>query len=43
MPQPEFDRTQMGELGARYGLEDPDSVPGLCAKHRLDSPALPME
>jgi mannose-6-phosphate isomerase-like protein (cupin superfamily) len=41
MQQPEFEPVRMGELGARYGLElDPESVPRLCAEHRLDHPLL---
>jgi hypothetical protein len=39
----EFDPSQMGELGGRYGLEfDPASVPQLCAEHGLDHPLLHM-
>ena len=38
---PEFDPAQLGELGARYGLEfQPDSVPRLCEEHGLDHPLL---
>src|SRR3954452_11249831 len=39
----EFDPAQLGELGARYGLEfQPDSVPRLCEQHGLDHPMLHM-
>ncbi len=38
---PDFDPAQLGELGARYGLEfQPDSVPQLCEEHGLDHPLL---
>ena len=38
---PEFDPAQLGELGARYGLEfQPDSVPRLCEEYGLDHPLL---
>jgi len=41
MSAPGFAPAQMGELGARYGLEfDPDSVPRLCAEHGLNHPML---
>lgn len=41
MERPDFDPAQMGELGARYGLEfDPESVARLCAAHGLDHPLL---
>ena len=41
MDRPDFDPAQMGELGARYGLEfDPESVPRLCTQHGLDHPLL---
>jgi mannose-6-phosphate isomerase-like protein (cupin superfamily) len=43
MQSPEFNPAQMGELGARYGLElDPESVPRLCSEHGLDHPLLHM-
>jgi mannose-6-phosphate isomerase-like protein (cupin superfamily) len=43
MEAPEFDPAQLGELGARYGLEfQPDSVPRLCEEHGLDHPLLHM-
>lgn len=43
MQSPDFGPAQMGELGARYGLElDPESVPRLCAEHGLDHPLLHM-
>jgi len=43
MSGPDFDPAQMGELGARYGLEfEPESVPRLCAEHGLDHPLLHM-
>jgi mannose-6-phosphate isomerase-like protein (cupin superfamily) len=39
MQQPDFDPEQLGELGARYGLEfQPESVPRLCAEHGLTHP-----
>ena len=38
---PDFDPAQLGELGARYGLEfQPDSVPRLCEEHGLEHPLL---
>jgi mannose-6-phosphate isomerase-like protein (cupin superfamily) len=38
---PGFDPAQLGELGARYGVEfQPDSVPRLCEEHGLDHPLL---
>jgi mannose-6-phosphate isomerase-like protein (cupin superfamily) len=41
MAGPELDPAQLGELGARYGLEfDPDSVPRLCVEHGLTHPLL---
>ena len=37
--RPDFSPEQLGELGARYGLEfDPESVPRLCAEHGLRHP-----
>jgi mannose-6-phosphate isomerase-like protein (cupin superfamily) len=43
MAAPDFAPPQIGELGARYGLEfDPESVPRLCAEHGLDHPLLHM-
>jgi mannose-6-phosphate isomerase-like protein (cupin superfamily) len=43
MEAPDFDPAQLGELGARYGLElQPDSVPRLCEEHGLDHPLLHM-
>jgi mannose-6-phosphate isomerase-like protein (cupin superfamily) len=39
--RPEFNPEQLGQLGARYGLEfDPDSVPRLCAEHGLSHPLI---
>jgi hypothetical protein len=39
--QTDFDPEQLGELGARYGLEfQPESVPRLCAEHGLTHPLL---
>jgi mannose-6-phosphate isomerase-like protein (cupin superfamily) len=36
---PDFNPEQLGELGARYGLEfQPDSVPRLCEEHGLEFP-----
>jgi mannose-6-phosphate isomerase-like protein (cupin superfamily) len=44
MAGPELDPAQLGELGARYGLEfDPESVPRLCAEHGLTHPLLESE
>jgi mannose-6-phosphate isomerase-like protein (cupin superfamily) len=41
MAESEPDPAQLGELGARYGLEfDPESVPRLCAEHGLTHPLL---
>ena len=41
---PDFDPSQLGELGARYGLElQPDSLPRLCEEHGLDHPFLHMD
>jgi len=41
--RPDLDPAQLGELGARYGLElKPETVPQLCAEHRLDHPMLHM-
>ena len=41
---PTFDPSQLGELGARYGLElQPESVPRLCEEHGLDHPMLHMD
>ncbi len=38
---PDFDPAQLGELGARYGLEfQPESVPQLCEEHGLEHPLL---
>lgn len=38
---PDFDPAQLGELGARYGLEfQPESVPRLCEEHGLEHPLL---
>ena len=43
MESPDFDPAQLGELGARYGLEvQPDTVPQLCEEHGLDHPMLHM-
>jgi mannose-6-phosphate isomerase-like protein (cupin superfamily) len=39
MQAPDFHPEQLGELGARYGLEfQPESVPGLCEEHGLEFP-----
>jgi mannose-6-phosphate isomerase-like protein (cupin superfamily) len=39
MQRPDFNPEQLGELGARYGLEfQPDSVPRLCEEHGLEFP-----
>ena len=41
MASPDFEPTQLGDLGARYGLEfDPESVPRLCEEHGLTHPML---
>lgn len=41
MQSPHFSPAQMGEIGARYGLEfQPESVPALCAEHGLEHPLL---
>jgi mannose-6-phosphate isomerase-like protein (cupin superfamily) len=41
--RPDLDPAQLGELGARYGLEHkPETVPQLCAEHGLDHPMLHM-
>jgi mannose-6-phosphate isomerase-like protein (cupin superfamily) len=41
--RPDLDPAQVGELGARYGLElKPETVPQLCAEHGLDHPMLHM-
>jgi mannose-6-phosphate isomerase-like protein (cupin superfamily) len=38
---PDFDPSQLGELGGRYGLEfQPDSLPRLCEEHGLEHPFL---
>lgn len=38
---PDADPAQLGELGARYGLEfQPESVPRLCEEHGLEHPML---
>jgi mannose-6-phosphate isomerase-like protein (cupin superfamily) len=38
---PDFEPSQMAELGARYGLEsDPKSIPRICAEHGLRHPML---
>jgi mannose-6-phosphate isomerase-like protein (cupin superfamily) len=43
MEAPEFDPAQLGELGARYGLEfQPETLPRLCEEHGLDHPLLHM-
>jgi len=42
--RPDLDPAQLGELGARYGLElKPETVPQLCAEHGLDHPMLHMD
>jgi len=42
MEAQDSDPAQLGELGARYGLEfQPDSVPRLCQEHGLDYPEPP--
>jgi len=39
--RPDLDPAQLGELGARYGLElKPETVPQLCAEYGLDHPML---
>jgi hypothetical protein len=39
LKRPSTDPSRPGELGARYGLDtDFDSVPRLCAEHRLIFP-----
>ena len=44
MHTPDFTPAQMGEIGARYGLEfQPESVPALCTEHDLDHPLLHMD
>jgi len=41
--RPDLDPAQLGELGARYGLElKLETVPQLCAEHGLDHPMLLM-
>jgi mannose-6-phosphate isomerase-like protein (cupin superfamily) len=41
MQSPDFDPSQLGELGARYGLEfQPESLPRLCEEHGLEHPFL---
>jgi mannose-6-phosphate isomerase-like protein (cupin superfamily) len=41
MSSPDFGPPQLGELGARYGMEfDPQSIPRLCAEHGLTHPFL---
>jgi mannose-6-phosphate isomerase-like protein (cupin superfamily) len=41
MASPDFDPSQLGELGARYGLEvDPESIPRVCAEYGLTHPML---
>lgn len=41
MQSPDFNPAQMGEIGARYGVEfEPGSVPQLCSEHGLDHPLL---
>jgi mannose-6-phosphate isomerase-like protein (cupin superfamily) len=41
MSAPDFAPAQMGQLGARYGVEfDPASVPRLCTEHGLNHPML---
>lgn len=41
MQSPDFDPTQLGELGARYGIEfQPESLPEICAEHGLTHPLL---
>jgi len=41
LQSPDFDPAQVGELGARYGLEfQPDSVARLCEEHGLEHPLL---
>jgi mannose-6-phosphate isomerase-like protein (cupin superfamily) len=38
---PDFQPEQLGELGARYGLEfQPESLPQLCEEHGLEHPLL---
>jgi mannose-6-phosphate isomerase-like protein (cupin superfamily) len=41
LESPDFDPGQLGELGARYGLEfKPESLPELCEEHGLEHPFL---
>lgn len=41
MASPDFEPSQLGELGARYGIEfDPGSIGPLCAEHGLTHPLL---
>ncbi|MBV9534778.1 MAG: cupin domain-containing protein [Solirubrobacterales bacterium] len=44
MHSPHFNPAQMGEIGARYGLEfQPETIPALCSEHGLDHPLLRMD
>jgi mannose-6-phosphate isomerase-like protein (cupin superfamily) len=44
MQSRDFDPAQLGDLGARYGMDfQLDSVPRLCAEHGLDFPLLQSE
>jgi mannose-6-phosphate isomerase-like protein (cupin superfamily) len=41
MAAPDFEPSQLGAIGARYGLEfEPESIPRLCAEHGLRHPLL---
>jgi mannose-6-phosphate isomerase-like protein (cupin superfamily) len=43
MAAPDFDPAQLGDIGARYGLEvKPETVPEICKEHGLTHPMLEM-
>ena len=43
LASPDFAPPQLGELGARYGMEfEPESIGRLCAEHGLTHPFLEM-
>lgn len=43
MHSPHVNPAQMGEIGARYGLEfQPETIPALCSEHGLEHPLLRM-
>ena len=43
MASPDFQPGELGEIGARYGLEfDPESIPRICAEQGLTHPLLEM-